>query len=741
MAVAYPDYPWDHHWSYDIEVYPNVFTLATTHIRSGTQYYFELSPWRNDINALNDFLYWMHNNGQEQVGFNNQDYDWLVLDFVFRMIPAGITNQMIYEKSCAIFDAKNQRDKRTARKDEWWDHAIKPWKQWIKQHDLYRINHFDNDAKRTSLKEIEFNRRMKNIKDLPYPPGTVLDQWQTYYLGTYNLHDDDATAGFAYDCRKAIKLRYEFGAKYNLDIRNHSDSAIGTEFFKKRFKEADLPTEGGTYRLNGINLGEIIFPYVKFERPEFQAVVTLLNQTTIYQTKEALNDLPVKHYLAQYMDRSLLRLRNLPRNIYDFYGVKFPKPNANGEWSSKLKSFPDNFDLKRYEDFLIADRLHVVIDGFRFDFGTGGIHGSVDSQIVITDENGEVVDVDVKSYYPNILIKNKVYPEHLGIEFCGCLSDVYDERGLFPKKTHPEINKAIKLALNSVYGNSNSEYSMFYDPKLTMTTTINGQLMLCMLSEQLLKVEGLKLVQINTDGVTFRTPHWAKEHCIQVCRWWEQVTKLELEDVTYKAMYIKNVSHYIAESIDGDIKLKGLYDYKYAESGTWEKNFSSLIIPKAAEAALVRGENIEDFIRNHKDPNDFCLRTKIRRSDQLVLVKDGKETELQRITRYYAAKDGGKFIKVMPHLPKQLQKWCEGDHYRHKKTGQYEVRNPGQKPSSGMYELVPVEQRQPLPPRRTSSIESGYDVAECNDIGDFNWTNVNYDYYINEARKLVDPLL
>lgn len=735
MAVAYPDYPWNNHWSYDIEVYPNIFTLATTHICSGTQYYFEISPWKNDTELLEKFLYWMHDAKQEHVGFNNQGYDWPVLNFVFNMIPGGVTNAMIYEKSKAVLNADDETK---------WDHIIPTWEQWIPQHDLYKINHFDNKAKRTGLKMIEFNMGMNNIKDLPYKPGTVLDQTQGYWLGMYNLHDDDATAQFAYECRDAIKLRYDFGEKYGLDIRNDSDSSIGTKYFKKKFKECGLPTKGGTYRTNGINLGEVIFPYVSFERPEFQAVVNFLHRTTIYKTKEALNDHVVGFELAQYMNRNCLRVRNLPENVYEYYGVKKPKPDSQNNWSSRLKVFPDNFDLKLYEDYITADHLHVIVDGFQFDFGTGGIHGSISSTIVRTDENGVIIDVDVASYYPNIGIKNGIYPAHLGAEFGPIYLSVYEERQAHPKHKFKSINKALKLALNSVYGNSNSEYSMFYDPRYTMQTTINGQLMLCMLAEHLLKVPGLSLIQINTDGVTFKTPECYRDHTMALCRWWEQLTKLELEDVDYKAMYIRDVNNYIAEKLkDGELKCKGAYEYELAENGLWNKNFSALVVSKAAEAALVRGENIEDFIRGHKNKLDFCLRTKVRRSDQLVIeYDDGRpRQELQRITRYYAANEGGRFYKIMPPTPAQVEKWKHGDHYQHKNSGKYEVKNAGQKPSSGMFELVPPEKRAPNPPDRRTGIDVEYVVAECNNIDDFDWDNLNFDYYINEAKKLVEPLL
>ena len=106
--------------------------------------------------------------------------------------------------------------------------------------------------------------------------------------------------------------------------------------------------------------------------------------------------------------------------------------------------------------------------------------------------------------YPNIAISNRVYPEHLTEKFCDIYEDVYNQRKSFAKGTAE--NAMLKLALNSVYGDSNNKYSVFYDPKYTMNITINGQLSLCLLAEKLLTIEGLKIIQVNTDGVTVAVP-------------------------------------------------------------------------------------------------------------------------------------------------------------------------------------------------------------------------------------------
>jgi hypothetical protein len=48
-----------------------------------------------------------------------------------------------------------------------------------------------------------------------------------------------------------------------------------------------------------------------------------------------------------------------------------------------------------YFQWKVAETLNVVVNGFRFDFGVGGIHGSLRSAIVRKEEDTCIVDADV----------------------------------------------------------------------------------------------------------------------------------------------------------------------------------------------------------------------------------------------------------------------------------------------------------------------------------------------------------
>ena len=401
--------------------------------------------------------------------------------------------------------------------------------------------------------------------------------------------------------------------------------------------------------------------------------------------------------------------------------------------------------------------LKVNLDGVDFKFGTGGLHGSVESQVVYTTDTHQIVDVDVASFYPNLGIVNQFYPEHLGVEFCDAYLDIYHKRG--ETKKGSARNGALKLALNGAYGGSNNEYSPFFDSKYTMSITINGQLLLCVLIEQMLKVPGLKMIQANTDGITYACPHEYIEHTRAVCRWWEQLTNLELEEVLYNRMFIRDVNNYMAEKTGGGIKRIGAYAYETAleNPGTRElpfhKDWSARVVAMAAEAALVKGIDIKDFIHSHADLYDFMLRTKVPRSSSL----EWGGTQVENTVRYYISIEGRELEKVMPAAGpigayKRANKltdafyndvmneigpgvWDERIHTKNKSV--YEIRR------TAFHTGWKVSVCNTLPIFACDADwidECGNDIADIQDHQDFA-ADINYLWYIKEAEKLVKPLL
>jgi len=261
------------------------------------------------------------------------------------------------------------------------------------------------------------------------------------------------------------------------------------------------------------------------------------------------------------------------------------------------------------------------------------------------------------------------------------------------KKGTPQ-NAMLKLALNGVYGDSNNKYSPFYDPQYTMTITINGQLMICMLAEKYMEIEGVQIIQVNTDGVTIKCPRNKIDDVEKVNKEWCKTTMLDLERADYKRMFVRDVNNYIGEFADGSLKRKGAYEYVIG----WHQNHSALVVQKVAEKHLVEGTPVSDAIMNHDDIYDFMLRTKIPRSSRLM---HGDE-QVQNVSRYYISKNGKPLVKIMPPLPKKIEKGER--HFR----------------------------------QHVKDKASQWGVTVMNTMGDVD--NIDHDWYIEEVRKLVDPL-
>ena len=656
---------------FDIECYPNFFSLRATRDTDGGKWCFEISEWVNQGKELNLFLWAIAQSGGRMVGYNNLTYDYpmvhLIMDY-----NGVINNAILYQKSQAIISDFSG-----------WGHMIWDRDRRIPQVDLFKIHHFDNKAKLTSLKLLEFNMRLDSIEELPYDPNYPVTWEQSRHLLEYNDHDVFATGKFHGFSLEMIEFRDELSAKYGKDFTNHNDTKIGADIVTVELEKRGIRVHKSIQTIrNQIRVADIILPYIWFESPEFNQVLNFFRNSVI--------------------------------------------------------------DPEKMKGFLSG--LSATLNGFQFDFGVGGIHGSLHNTVVVPGPDEELIDSDVASYYPNLAIKNRLAPAHLGDGWCDVMQFMYEERLRVGKKT--AMGNAYKLALNGSYGKTGDVHSPFFDTQYTLSITINGQLSLCMLAEQLMKIPGLRMVQINTDGLTYVCPKQYVEHAMNLSKWWEDLTKLELEHVNYSKMCIRDVNNYLAVTLDGKVKRIGAYAHVRAEENPatrelpWHKNHGGIVVAKAAEAALVRGENIEQFIRNHVhvDPMDFMFRAKVPRSAKLVGVRDlgwgiVDEQKLPNITRYYVSNSGVELVKIMEPTESMIVNWRTQPHWKHSKTGEHKC---AKKAPSGMWDQIsrPTD----TPPDRRIGIEAGWKVVECNRMVD-ELSDLNIDYYVTETRKLVDGLI
>lgn len=666
-------------WIWDIEVYPNLFLICAKNVDNKFRVKYQVSPLSDDRKELAE---WLQYGVIEMVGFNNLYYDYPVLHEAivkYWNLPPQQFCLSIFNLSKSLVKGNKLyiNDKNHVRK----------------QIDLFKINHYDNKAKMTSLKLLEFNLRLINIRELPFEPEKLLTNEEINTVINYCDNDVDATELLYNETISDIELREKLSPKYGIDFTNYNSTKIGEWILLSKIIEQlgesavynIVETEYGQKKFirntnrDSININDVIFPYIKFQTEPFQKILEWFKSKIITETKGVFSKIPFEelkvlepHYCVQSV-------------------------------TGKQKT------------------LNIIYKGFQYDFGVGGIHGCIEPGVYESDDNYSIIDIDVASFYPNLAIKNKFYPEHFGEEFCDIYESIYLERKKYPKKTAE--NLALKLALNGSYGKSNSKYSALCDPLYTMKTTINGQLLLCMLSEMLMEgIPDIITLQVNTDGTTVKLHNNYIDDMRRICKEWEKLTNLVLEEVTYSKMIIKDVNNYIAVGTNGYVKRKGAaFIYKIGP-GELElhKNFSMLIVPKALEAYFVNNIKPEEFIRNHNDMYDFFKRTKINKSDNLfsrIYDENGNisnQKEIQRITRYYIS----------------------GYQEYHKDSKTYSYHGSG----TTLIKIMP-----PLKDKtqnREFNIEAGYLCEICNNLS--NITNeeiknkINYQYYIDEVYKVIN---
>lgn len=717
---------------FDLETFPNIFTMCVVFVNGKGLRVYEISDRKNETEQILEFLRNVKRNEYTMVGFHNVGFDYPILHFILTESRAAIASGKPLKMTAAKIYKEVQK-MMEKKGDDRFGNKVKDSDVIIPQRDLYLIHHFDNRARSTSLKVLEFNMRSKNIEDLPFPVGSVLDDKQKDILIEYNKHDVMETLKFYRYSEEAIKLREDLSVEFGFDCTNFNDGKIGKQLFinsleKEKPGSCYIQTERGR-KLNqtkrtSIKIKDCLVPYIKFNRKEFQALHQWFQKRVITDTKGVFSDIDeselgdISNYCELVTKQKKFKQKPSEGEVNEFLKlhpkgwVKEEPLNAT-EWALDehgehiMYQPTDEFGnptgkLKKLRKHKVsywgcwreAEGLNVVVDGVRYDYGTGGIHAAVQGTHR-SDSSKVIATYDVASFYPNLSIKNNIAPAHLGSTFCKVYSDLYDKRKSSPKGS--AMNAALKLALNSTYGDSGNEFSPLYDPQYTMSITCSGQMLLTMLIEAVIEKCDAKILMANTDGFEFMVDRSKMDLVKEQVKQWEDLTNLTMEGDTYEVMFVNSVNHYISKTESGKVKLKGSYEYNDYTKHGWYKNHSAMVIAKAVEAELLHGVDHEEFIRLHRDKFDFFLRTKVPRSSSLVLVVDGEDIKQQNICRYYPSKNGGKLVKLMPPL-------VEGG----------EVRRLG--------------------------IDTDYNVSTCNNADDFKWSDLDYSYYITEAKKLIDAV-
>lgn len=435
-------------------------------------------------------------------------------------------------------------------------------------------------------------------------------------------------------------------AKWN-DINFYSyDVSFGLGFTSLKENEAYL----------GISIDECPIDF-NLDRPltedEFKQVIEYCKRdvdATCLLFEKTQSEFETKLYLCNEfgLDKSYLNKGN-QSIIERVLGAdrKFNCTDANDPFDfSQL-----NLKLKKYTKVIdyfsqptdMQKGLELDICGVPHTFGIGGIHGAIPN----FSYTGKLMNIDVASYYPSMMIAYDWFARSVPQEKKKLYAKMKADR-IVLKKTNKKLSDAYKLVLNTTYGCYKYEYCNLLDPRMANNICIGGQVMLVDLMENLEPY--CKLVQSNTDGIIIIPTD--EDKVKEVVKDWEDRTKMVME-ISYGVKIVqKDVNNYVFKKEDGSIKAVGGYVRQYKPR---DLRRTLSIIDKALVENLINDVPIEDYIHSNNDPLDYQIVSKVGKTyDRVFFESDGVQTPTNFVNRAFAGFKAGRLYKQKDGKNKEM---------------------------------------------------------------------------------------
>lgn len=640
---------------YDIEVFQNIFHCSVKNTETNDIYKFEISERKNQLRDLVKFF------KQVDKYITWGDYYTTNINIPANVIFCGynnlhydnpIINYIIeYEDKLMQYNIPticssifNLSKTITTSSED----NIDAWKHWKYQiwFDTFDIlTMLYSNKLRVGLKEIQVTMQYPNVQEFVCDWTKPLPLEDFNSMIDYNINDIESTSELLSRCKKDVDLRIAIEDEYGVRVLSKDGVNIGMKILTQKYLEKTGLT--------------------------WQDIKDLRSPMSVIPLKDVI--LPFIKYDSPILQRVLDDMKN-----------QIVSPGRKG-----------------YENKFVFNNL-------RYSVGVGGIHSVNSPEIIIPRDDEMLIDIDVASLYPSMLIEYEFYPKHLGKEFLEVYKQIKDERIEAKHNGDKVKNETLKLALNGLSGNLQNEHNFCYSPFAVMQIRINGQLLLLMLAEKLTQ-NGCRIVQANTDGlfVLLKKDIYSKVNSI--CREWEQLTKLILEEDRFKAMYQYAINDYFAITEDNKVKEKGMF----ITTVKLGKGLTPKIIPKAVINFFKDGVSVEDTIKNCTDIRDFLMSEKTGKQWHVEYMNE----EQQRTNRFYASTNGA-----------YLWKWKETGY----KDGEIVEYN---EPYIGIQRYVAKERQY-----QNMLTASGVTLLNKFDDKPIEERKINYRYYIMEAYKIIRDL-
>ena len=380
----------------------------------------------------------------------------------------------------------------------------------------------------------------KRMQDLPIAPDAITTPDEQVSLTRYCENDLQTTVDLYTNLLPQIDLRVKMSVQYGIDLRSKSNAQIAEAVIKSEVE-----------KLKG----------AKVYRPEIHPKYHFKYNAPSYM-----------HFATAGMRKLLEVISSTDFYLDDKGSVVMPR---------------------------ILESMHIRIGRGVYRMGIGGLHSSEVSVSHRANNDRRIIDRDVTSYYPSIILTQGLYPAHMGKEFLTVYRSLVERRIAAKVAGDTVTADALKICVNGSFGKLGSKWSVLYSPDLLIAVTLTGQLTLLMLIEAL-EESGIEVVSANTDGVVSIVRVDQQELFDATVALWEMITGLTTEGTDYSALYSRDVNNYIAVKPDGSVKTKGAYAFEGLQ-----KNATNTVCVKAAIAYLTKGTPVGATILNCLDVRDF----------------------------------------------------------------------------------------------------------------------------------------
>ena len=529
----------------------------------------------------------------------------------------------------------------------------------ILEHELPKISKLDEEFYFKSPRYNGLNHEELN---------QLIEKWDRYIINDwipnmmhYNKNDVFIVCEMIRLYIDEVKLRYQITKSYEVDVLNSSRSNIADRLFEKFYSEFSglkpFQWKGKKTQRTVMSFKRIILPFIEFKTPELQLLLAEMKKTSVTS-------------LGKDSFKKEIKLGNL---VYTIATGGLHSQDIPRELRSKIE----------WNVPYTGEELQSVWNN-------------------ITDDSYIYVHWDIASSYPSIIVNFNVAPAHLNegcfVKLVQWLRDTRVEAKHSKEEYIDGIPKdvlaqVLKIVINSIYGKLGFEEGDICDRLAVLNVTINGQLLIMMLCEEL-ELNGIEVISANTDGIVVKLYKRDKDKFDKISEHWKEITKFGADSEEYECYINRDINNYCIKELNGKISYKGALNPKmYAVD--LSKGYDMPIVAQAVVNYFIYNKPIMETLYESKDILDFCKAQNMSdKKYRLEYLTNNKVEEIQCKTRFYVSMTGGSLIK------------CE-------KNG-----------------------------TARTNLCVGYKVTPLNTLDDtrIELRNINYQYYHDECMKIIDPI-